>query len=243
MVTDGASRAPTPVLLAWSGGKDSAVALHALQQDPAWHVVGLVTAVQRDADRVSIHGIRRAILQAQADALALPVVEVPLDAAPSNARYEAAWGDALARARHAVGPVHDLAFGDLFLGDVRAWREGMAQRLGVTPHFPLWGRDTQALAHAVIDAGIEAYLTCVDTTQLAARFVGRRYDAALLAELPATVDPCGERGEFHTVVVHGPSFRWRLPIASTDVPLGDTRFAMRDFRLDVARVVGAASAP
>jgi len=195
------------VLMAWSGGKDSTLALAALRADPRVTVVGLLTTVTPTYDRVSIHGIRRSILAAQADALALPVFEAALEPGTDNAGYEAAWRDAFERAQRAVGPAHAIAYGDLFLEDVRAYREAQVATLGVGAEFPLWGQNTREVAERFVAAGYEAYLTCVDTTLLAAEFAGRRYDAALLADLPVDVDPCGERGEFHTCVVNGPLFR------------------------------------
>ncbi len=203
--------APTPILLAFSGGKDSTVALAALRADPAWRVVGLLTCVTPAYDRVSIHGIRRSILAAQGAALGLPVFEAALAVGADNAAYEAAWVAAFGGAQRAVGPCGHIAHGDLFLEDVRSYREALCRTMGATPLFPLWGRDTAALAADVASA-YEAYLTCVDTTQLGADFAGRRYDAALLAALPAHVDPCGERGEFHTCVVDGPGFAARIPV-------------------------------
>lgn len=199
-----------PVLLAWSGGKDSSLALATLTADPGMQLVGLLTSVTPAYDRISIHGVRRAILYAQADSLGLPVFEAELAPGSSNEAYEAAWAAALTRARGQVGPVQHVAYGDLFLEDVRSFREAQSLRLDYTPLFPLWGLDTGKLAREFIAAGYEAYLTCVDTSQLGPDFAGRRFDASLLSDLPASVDPCGERGEFHTCVLGGPIFR--IPI-------------------------------
>ncbi len=198
---------PRPVLLAWSGGKDSTLALEALRADPGVTVIGCVTAVNRQYDRVSVHGIRRSILHAQVAALGLPLVEAQLPVPCDNPAYEAAWAAALSEAAANLGRFELVAYGDLFLEDIRRYRDAQLARLGLRPVYPLWGRDTARLGAHFVDAGYEAYLTCVDTTQLGAEFAGRRYDSALLAELPATVDPCGERGEFHTCVVAGPLFR------------------------------------
>ncbi len=221
-------RVPTPVLLAWSGGKDSILALATLRQDPGSSVVGLLTTVAPAYDRISIHGVRRSILQAQAGALGLPVFEAPVAPDSSNADYDAAWALALRHARAAFGPVNHIAYGDLFLEDVRRFREEQSQRLGYTPRFPLWGQDTGSLARHFIRAGYEAYLTCVDTTQLAPEFAGRRFNQALLADLPATVDPCGERGEFHTCVVAGPLFRHAIPVDCGERVRRDGRFEYCD---------------
>jgi uncharacterized protein (TIGR00290 family) len=196
-----------PVLLAWSGGKDSTLTLAALRGNPQLRVVGLLTTVAPAYDRISIHGVRRSILHAQAESLELPVFEARLTPGSSNEEYETAWAEALERARSAVGPVEHLAYGDLFLEDVRGFRIAQSARLKYTPLFPIWGTDTARLAREFIAQGYEAYLTCVDTTQLSAEFAGRRFDASLLADLPSSVDPCGERGEFHTCVLAGPIFR------------------------------------
>ncbi len=203
---------PQPVLLAWSGGKDSSLTLGALRNSPDFEVVGLLTTVAPAYDRISIHGVRRAILRSQAESLSLPVFEARLSPGSSNEEYERAWATALEQARLALGPVEHLAYGDLFLADVRDFRIAQSTRLRYTPLFPIWGIDTNKLARDFIAQGYEAYLTCVDTTQLGPEFAGRRFDAALLADLPESVDPCGERGEFHTCVLNGPIFRW--PIAA-----------------------------
>lgn len=197
---------PQRVLLAWSGGKDSTLTLEALRAEPGVEVIGCITAVTTEYDRVSMHGIRRSILRAQTAALGLPLIEARLPAACDNRAYEAVWAAALAEATEALGHFGVVAYGDLFLEDIRRYRDGQLARLGFRPVYPLWGRDTARLGSHFVEAGYETYLTCVDTTQLAASFAGRRYDAALLADLPATVDPCGERGEFHTCVVAGPLF-------------------------------------
>lgn len=217
-----------PVLLAWSGGKDSTLALAALRDHPQYQVVGLLTTVSRAYDRISIHGVRRSILQAQAVALGLPLFEAYLDTPSSNEDYEAAWSGGLAAARARLGPVEHLAYGDLFLADIRKFREEQGVRLGYAPLFPLWGLDTAGLARHFIRSGYEAYLTCVDTTQLDPRFAGRRYDEALLMELPPEVDPCGERGEFHTCVVGGPLFSQPIPVAVGERVRRDGRFEYCD---------------
>ena len=205
------------VLLSWSGGKDSALAHAALVSDPDIQVVGLLTSVTLGYDRVSIHGVRRALLDAQARALGLPLTEIMLEPDCSNDAYETAFHAALAGARQRHPEVTGVAFGDLFLEDVRQYRERLLAGSGLTPLFPLWGQPTQALAERCCDTGIEARLVCVDTTQLAAAFVGRRYDRHLLADLPAAVDPCGERGEFHTFVANGPGFAAAIPYTVGEV--------------------------
>jgi len=191
-------------LVAWSSGKDSAYALHLARRDEALDVVGLLTTITDAYERVAMHGVREALLDAQAAAVALPLVKVRIPSPCPNEVYERAMGEAMAAAM-AQGIDH-VVFGDLFLADIRAYREAQLARIGMTPVFPLWLRDTAALAREMIDEGIEAVLTCVDPRQLDRSFAGRRFDGALLAALPASVDPCGENGEFHTLVTAGPMF-------------------------------------
>ena len=222
---------PTPILLSWSGGKDSAWTLHALRRDPRWTVCGLITTITAEYERISIHGLRREILQAQADAAKLLVLEARIPPRADNATYEAAFSDALSEARERWPLLSHIAFGDLFLADVRAYREALCARLGWTPEFPLFGADTAALAREMIDSGLRATLCCVDTTQLDASFAGRRFDAALLRDLPAGVDPCGERGEFHTCVAAGPMFAHPLHLNEGERVLREQRFAYCDLTL------------
>lgn len=197
------------MLLSWSGGKDSAITLHALTTSGV-RIDALLTTVTDGYERISMHGVRRELLHAQAASLGLPVVEARIPIAASNERYEQAMRDALLPFRDRG--VTEIAFGDLYLADVRAYRERLVASVGMTPRFPLWGRDTVALAHEFIAAGFRAVLVCVDPRQIDAGFCGREYDESLLAELPATADPCGENGEFHTLVYDGPIFRRPLLI-------------------------------
>jgi uncharacterized protein (TIGR00290 family) len=217
-----------PVALAWSGGKDSAMALAALRADPGIEVVALVTTMTADHDRISIHGIRRSVLEAQVAALDLPLVEAAIPAAASNLAYEQAFAQALARAGATFPGLQRIAYGDLFLADIRAYRERQLGALGWQPLFPLWGRDTATLAREVIASGVRAILTCVDTTQLDGAFAGREFDAALLAELPASVDPGGENGEFHPCVHAGPIFSAPLALRTGERILRDGRFQYCD---------------
>jgi uncharacterized protein (TIGR00290 family) len=221
-----------PVLLSWSGGKDSAWTLHALRRDPRWRVQALVTTVTSGYDRISIHGLRREILHAQAAAAGLPVLEASIPPQADNACYEAAFADALARARSAWPDLVHIAFGDLFLADVRAWREALCARLGWTPLFPLFGADTAALAHEMTAAGLRATLCCIDTTQLDGEFAGREFDPDLLRDLPAGVDPCGERGEFHTCAWSGPMFARALSLQAGERVLRDGRFMYCDLLVE-----------
>lgn len=217
-----------PVVLSWSGGKDSALALAALRDDARFEVVALMTSVTREYDRISIHGVRRVLLEAQVASTGLPLIEVTLEPQCSNDAYEAAFLDAVDRVRRDLPGVETVAFGDLFLEDVRTYREGLLRRAGLTGHFPLWGRDTRQVAREFVADGFVAHLACVDTTQLDARFAGRRFDDGLLAELPAGVDPCGERGEFHTFVSAGPIFPQPIAVTCGEIVLRDGRFAYCD---------------
>jgi uncharacterized protein (TIGR00290 family) len=220
-----------PVVLAWSGGKDSARALLALRQDPAWQVVGLLTTVTEDYGRVSMHGIRRDVLQAQAQATGLPLEEVLIRVGCVDDDYSAAMARALDRlgARHPG--LRTVAFGDLFLEDVREWRVGRLAQIGWEGAFPLWGRDTAELAREVFAVGFRTTVCCVDTQQLPIEFAGREYGPELLADLPEGVDPCAERGEFHTCVHAGPVFREPLRLRKGAVVLRDERFAFCDLTL------------
>lgn len=200
----------TRLVMSWSGGKDSAVALWRLQQDPAWSVEGLLTTVSEAYGRISMHGVRESLLQAQARALGLRLHAVRLPAPCSNADYEARMGATVGALL--AGGVEAFGFGDLFLADIRAYRERQFAEAGGRPVFPIWGADTGALARDMVAAGFRATLCCVDPRQLDPGFAGRGYDAALLADLPPGVDPCGERGEFHTFVHGGPNFRQPVPV-------------------------------
>ncbi len=200
---------PANVMLSWSSGKDSAWTLHTLRQQGA-NVTGLLTTLNSTHDRVAMHAVRRQLLRAQANAAGLPLLEVDLPWPCSNEIYEQRMTEACARAK-AIG-VTQMAFGDLFLEDVRRYRAEKLKPTGLEPIFPLWGKPTAALAQEMIAGGLRAVLTCVDPKQIDARFVGRQFDASLLAELPASCDPCGERGEFHSFVYAGPMFQASLKI-------------------------------
>ena len=225
-----AQNSPTPVALSWSGGKDSALTLAALRADPSVEVVALLTSVTLGYDRISIHGVRRSLLRAQARAAGLPLQEIVLQPKSSNEMYDRAVAYALDTLRDAHPRLRTVAYGDLFLEDVRRYREDRLGLLGFAPSFPLWGRPTRPLADEFIERGFEARLVCVDTTRLDASFAGRAFDRELLSDLPAGVDPCGERGEFHTFVSNGPIFD--APIAYTvgEVVFRDDRFAYCDLR-------------
>ncbi len=217
-----------PVVLSWSGGKDSALALADLQRGDEFEPVALLTSVTRGYDRISVHGVRRALLEAQARSIGLPLVEISLEQNSSNDAYEAAFHRALADIRARFPEVKHIAFGDLFLDDVRAYRERLLAGSGFSPVFPIWGRNTSDLAREFIDGGFRARLVCVDTTQLDASFAGRDFDAALLGDLPASADPCGERGEFHTFVSDGPIFDGAIACNPGEKLLRDNRFMYCD---------------
>ena len=223
--------ARTPVLLCWSGGKDAAWALHVLRRRDDVDVVALLSTMTVDYDRSSMQGVRREVLQAQAAACGLPLLEAGIPATCDNATYEAAMAGALAEAGTRWPGLRTAAFGDLLLEDLRAWRQAQCARIGWEVMTPLFGADTAALARGMIAGGLRARLCCVDTTQLDAGFAGRDFDAALLDDLPATVDPCGENGEFHTCVEDGPMFAHPLPLQRGETILRDGRFAYTDFHL------------
>lgn len=221
----------TPALLSWSGGKDAAWTLHVLRQRRDIEVVALVTTITEGYERVAMQGIRLEVLRAQADAAGLPVVEARMPQRASNDAYEASFAGALDDAADRWPGVRDIAFGDLFLADIRAYREALCARLGWHPRFPLFPADTASLAREMLAGGLRADLCCVDTTQLGAPFAGRAFDAALLEDLPAGVDPCGENGEFHTCVSAGPMFSHPVALARGATVLRDERFAYTDFEL------------
>jgi uncharacterized protein (TIGR00290 family) len=198
-------------LISWSSGKDSAFALHEVRRAGEFDIVGALTTVTETFGRVSIHGVRQEILLAQCAAAGLPPRVVPIPYPCPNQIYEARMSEAVAQAER-DGITH-IVFGDLFLADIKAYREQKLAGTGITPLFPLWERPTLPLAHAMIASGMEAYLATVDLKKLPAEFAGRKFDTQLLADLPEGVDPCGENGEFHTCVVAGPMFTRRLSVA------------------------------
>ena len=206
-------------LVSWSSGKDSAHALAKVRAAGALQVVGLLTTVTRDYGRVSMHGVREEVLELQADAAGLPLHRVAIPAGCVNADYERAMGEAV---RHAcaAGVTH-VVFGDIFLADVRAYRERMLAGTGIEPVFPLWGSETAALAREMLDSGLAATVACVDPRRVPESFAGRAFDGSLLADLPAGVDACGENGEFHTCVTAGPMFSAPVPLAVGEIARRD----------------------
>jgi uncharacterized protein (TIGR00290 family) len=203
---------PKPkALIAWSSGKDSAFALHEIRRDGDYDIVGALTTVTDEFSRVSMHGVRESLLRAQLQAARLPSVVVRIPFPCPNETYEREMSAALAQAK-ASGVTH-VIFGDLYLEDIRAYRVARLSEVGMSAVFPLWQRPTDRLAREMIDAGMAAHLATVDLAKLPQSFSGRRYDAALLDELPGGVDPCGENGEFHSFVTAGPMFDRAIPVA------------------------------
>ncbi len=212
---------PERILLGWSGGKDSCTTLVQLLNDDRHEVAALVTTVTEGFDRISMHGVRRGLLEAQAASLGIPleIVYIPMDA--NHAAYQSRMEAAFTRCRQQG--ITTVAFGDLFLVDVRQYREEWLARLGMQAIFPIWHQDTAQLARAFIDQGFKAVITCVDTTVLAPSFAGRRFDHQFLRDLPVTVDPCGENGEFHSFVFDGPIFQRTVGFAKGRVVQRDSR--------------------
>jgi uncharacterized protein (TIGR00290 family) len=215
------------VVLSWSGGKDSALSLWTLRREQQVEPRALLTTVTDEYARISMHGVRRELLQAQARATGLPVLEVEIPPVCSNDVYEQRMAQALASRE--INGADTVAFGDLFLEDIRAYREERLGQVGKRAVFPVWGRDTTTLARTFIDAGFEALLVCVDPRQLDPAFAGRSFDARLLSDLPDSVDPCGENGEFHTFVHAGPIFDQPIPVEVGEVSMRDG-FAFCDLK-------------
>ena len=210
---------PEPVLMCWSGGKDSSLALAASLADPALRVEALLTTVTAGYERISMHGVRRALLVEQAASIGLPLEEVRIQPQASNEAYEAAMRELLLRYRDRG--VRRVIFGDLFLQDIRAYRERQLAQLQMRGLYPLWLKDTRTLAHDCIIQEFKAMLVCVDPKQLDPSFCGREFDEQLLADFPPSVDPCGENGEFHTFVHDGPIFHRPIPVVRGEVVCRD----------------------
>src|SRR6266853_546599 len=211
---EGAHNMPEPIIFCWSGGKDSAMALHALRQDNV-PIAALLTTVTETYDRISMHGVRRDLLVQQAQAIGLPLHEVRIPPQCINAIYEARMEEAL-RIHYDAG-VRTVAFGDIFLEDLRAYREKNLARIGMTALFPIWKRDTRELIRDFHAANFRAIAACVDPKVLDHSFAGRELDASFFRDLPIGVDPCGENGEFHTFVFNGPIFRKPIPVSRGEV--------------------------
>jgi uncharacterized protein (TIGR00290 family) len=205
----------TKALIAWSSGKDSAWALHEVRRSGELDIVGALTTVTHEFCRVSMHGVREELLAAQLEAARLPASVVRIPFPCPNDVYEREMAAALAQAKR--NGVSHVVFGDLFLEDIRVYRESQLAQIGITPLFPLWHRPTTALARAMIEGGLEARLVCVDRKKLPASFAGRNFDRALLESLPAEIDPCGENGEFHSFVTAGPMLDRAIEVKVGDI--------------------------
>lgn len=216
------------VALSWSGGKDSSLALYTLRERNDVDVVALLTSVTRGYERISIHGVRREILERQAASIGLPLLTIELEPACSNADYETAFHRALGTLSEAHPNVEHIAFGDLYLGDVRDYRDRLLNGTRFSGMYPLWGEPTKELAERFIDAGFEATLVCVDNTQIDGAFAGRAFDRSLLADLPTTADPCGENGEFHTCVHAGPIYSSPVTVTRGEIVVREGRFTYCD---------------
>ena len=202
-------------LFSWSSGKDSAWALHEMRRRGDVEITALLTTINSAFHRVAMHAVRGSLLDAQASAARLPLIKIPIPSPCPNEIYERAMSEAMAQAKESG--VTRIIFGDLFLEDIRKYREENLAKCGLTPVFPLWLKDTRKLANEMIAAGLRAHLTCVDPKKLARSFAGREFDAELLAALPASVDPCGENGEFHTFAYAGPMFSEAIPVKRGEI--------------------------
>ncbi len=222
---------PVPVLVSFSGGKDSAWMVQRLREDASFAPVALLTTLTEGLDRVAMQGIRREVLQAQAASIGLPLVESWQPHMPDNDTYEALFGRALTEARARFPGLRHIAFGDLFLEDIRAWRDALCARFNWQAIYPLFGSETGTLARTMITGGLRATLCCVDTDQMPVEFAGSAFDSELLSDLPDGVDPCGEQGEFHTCVYDGPMFSTPLALEQTGDDIVDGRFAYCDLSL------------
>ena len=209
-------------ILTWSGGKDSALALHELAKTENYEVMSLLTTVTQEYDRTSMHGLRRVLLERQAESLGLALEKVYISKNSSNEEYESKMREVLAK--YLTAGVSSVVFGDIFLEDVRKHREEKLSEIGMKAIFPIWKRDTTELARRFIDSGFKAVIICVDSNILDKMFVGRVFDEQFLSELPATVDPCGENGEFHSFVYDGPIFGERILHTIGEVVLRENRF-------------------
>lgn len=210
------------ILLSWSGGKDSAFSLHELKKDNQFEIAALITTITDGYDRISMHGVRRTLLEQQAASLGIALEQVRISQNASNEEYEAKMR-ALLEKYLRMG-VTKVAFGDIFLEDLRKYRENNLAKVGMAGVFPIWKRDTAAMAYEFISLGFRAVISCVDSQALDGKFAGRDFDAQLIGELPPSVDPCGENGEFHSFVYDGPIFRQPIPIRTGEIVLREGRF-------------------
>ena len=226
---------PPKAYLSWSSGKDAAFALHEVRRLGLANVVGVLTTINEASGRVQSHGVRQELLDRQIDALGLPAIKVMLPNPCPNAVYEARMEEAFGKLRsESVG---HIVYGDLFLEDIRAYREKQLSGTGLEPLFPVWAIPTATLARQMIASGIRAKLTCVDSAQIDPQFAGREFDARLLSDLPSSADPCGENGEFHTCVYAGPMFQQPLALEPGEVVTREP-FVWRDLQLVAEAAIG-----
>ncbi len=214
------------ILFSWSGGKDSAMALYVLQKTGGYEISALLTTVTEDYDRISMHGVRRILLEQQAESLYLPLEKICITKNASNDEYETKMRAKLMD--YQSRGVSSVVFGDIFLEDLKKYREENLSRIGMKGIFPIWKRDTTELANAFIDSGFKAVITCVDSKALDKTYAGRLYDKQFLSDLPSSVDPCGENGEFHSFAYDGPIFREKIAFAIGEIVLRDNRFYFCD---------------
>lgn len=210
------------VLLSWSGGKDSVLALRELQKNANFEIVALITTITKDYDRVSMHGIRRVLLEQQADSIGIPLEKIFISQSASNEEYESKFSEIVFE--HKKMGISSVAFGDIFLHDIRTYREDFLKGMGMRGLFPIWGENSIGLANTFITLGFKAVITCIDREALDKSFAGREYDEQFLSDLPVGVDPCGENGEFHTFVYAGHIFKSPIIFAKGEVVLRDNRF-------------------
>jgi len=209
-------------ILSWSGGKDSALALYEIQKNQGYEIISLLTTFTKDYDRVSLHGTRRILLERQAESIGLPLHKIFIPKKASSEEYEQKMKKSLVKFQESG--VSEVIFGDIFLEDLRKFREEKLSQVGMRAAFPIWKKDTRKLAHQFVELGFKAIVTCVDTKILAKKFAGRTIDEQLLAELPPAVDSCGENGEFHSFVSEGPIFRETIPYKLGKAVLRENRF-------------------
>lgn len=214
------------ILLSWSGGKDSALTLYELQKDKNYQIIALVTTITEDYDRVSMHGVRRALIEQQADSLGIELEKVLISRNASNQEYESKLFEVLSRFMD-LG-INIVAFGDLFLEDIRRYREDFLKKIGMQGIFPIWKRNTRELAETFLNLGFKAIISCVDSELIDKSFAGREFDEKFLLDLPSKADPCGENGEFHSFVYEGPIFKNPIHYSRGKVVLRDNRFYFRD---------------
>ena len=212
----------SPILLSWSGGKDSSLALYEIQKSGKYEIISLITTVTDEYDRVSMHGLRVSLLEEQAEYLNIPLQKVFISKNASNEEYESKFNEVLLKYKES--DINQVVFGDLFLEEIKKYREALLQKIDMQCIFPIWKRDTAKLALEFIDSGFKAITVCVDSNVLGEEFAGREFNKQFLNDLPSGVDPCGENGEFHTFVYHGPIFNTPISHELGEIVLRDKRF-------------------